>query len=59
MYGMTNSGKIFSGELTNWLIYESVFNQSKFKMSVYYTYALYVGHATLLTHGQWRPILGE
>ena len=22
IYGMTNSGNIFSGELTNWLIYE-------------------------------------
>ena len=28
MYEMTNSGKLFSGELTNWLINESVLNQS-------------------------------
>ena len=39
IYGMTNSGKLFSDELTNWLIDESGFTQSQFKMSVYYNYA--------------------
>ena len=34
MYGMTNSGKLFSGELSNWLIDESGFNHSKCQMSV-------------------------
>ena len=38
MYEMTNSGKLFDDELTNWLIYESGFNQSKCQMSVYYRY---------------------
>ena len=36
---MTNSGKLFDDELTNWLIYEAGFNQSKFQMSIYYKYA--------------------
>ena len=38
MYGMTNSGNIFSDELTEWLI-EEVFIQSQFQMSIYYKYA--------------------
>ena len=39
MYGMTNSRNLFDDELTNCLIDESGFNQSKFQMSVYYKYA--------------------
>ena len=39
MYGMNNYGKLFSDELTNWLINEAGFNQSKCKMYVYYKYA--------------------
>ena len=39
MYGITNSGKLFADELTNWLIDESGFNHSKCKISVYYNYA--------------------
>ena len=35
---MTNYGKIFADELTNWLINETGFKQSKFVMSVYYNY---------------------
>ena len=38
MYGMTNSGKLFSDELTEWLL-EAVFIQSKCQMSIYYKYA--------------------
>ena len=38
MYGMNNSGNIFDDELTNWLIDEAYFNQSKYQMSVYYNY---------------------
>ena len=38
MYGMTNSGKLFSGELIECLL-ESVFIQSQFHMSIYYKYA--------------------
>ena len=38
MYGMTNSGKLFADELTEWLI-EEVFIQSKCQMSIYYKYA--------------------
>ena len=36
---MNDYGKLFSGELTNWIIDEAGFNQSKFQMSVYYNYA--------------------
>ena len=39
MYGMTNSGKVFSDELTNSLIYEAGFNQYKYKISIYCKYA--------------------
>ena len=35
---MTNSGNIFSGELTNCLINEAGFNQSKCQISEYYKY---------------------
>ena len=35
MYGMTNYGKLFADELTNWLIDEAGFNQSKCQMSVH------------------------
>ena len=41
MYGMTNSGKLFSDELTNWLIDEVGFKQSQCRMSIYYKYAPY------------------
>ena len=38
MYGMTNSGKLFSDDLTEWLVEEG-FIQSKCQMSIYYKYA--------------------
>ena len=38
MYGMTNSVKLFSDELIEWLIEEG-FMQSKCQMSIYYKYA--------------------
>ena len=38
MYGMTNSGKLFSDELTEWLL-EAGFIKSKCQMSIYYKYA--------------------
>ena len=38
MYGMTSSGKLFSDELTNWLMDDAGFNQSKFQMYVYQKY---------------------
>ena len=37
MYGMTNSGKLFADELTEWLIKEG-FIQSQCQMSIYYKY---------------------
>ena len=40
MYGMTNSGKLFSDELTEWLL-EAGFIQYQSQMSIYYNYALY------------------
>ena len=39
MYGMTNSGKLFSDELANWRIDEEGFKQSQFQMYIHYTYA--------------------
>ena len=39
MHGMPNSRNLLEDELTNWLIYESGFNQSKCQMYVYYKYA--------------------
>ena len=39
MYSMTNSGKLFSDELTYWLL-EAGFIQYKCQMSIYYKYAL-------------------
>ena len=38
MYSMTNSGKLFANELTEWLL-EAGFIQSQCKMSIYYKYA--------------------
>ena len=38
MYGMTNSGKLFAYELTEWLL-EAGFIQSQCQMSIYYKYA--------------------
>ena len=38
MYGITNYGKVFADELTNWLIDDAGFNQSKCQISVYYKY---------------------
>ena len=38
MYGMTNYGKLFADELTEWLIKEG-FVQSQCQMSIYYKYA--------------------
>ena len=34
---MTNSGKLFSDEFTNWLL-EAGFIKSQFQMSIYYKY---------------------
>ena len=38
MYGITNSGKLFADELTEWLKKEG-FVQIQFQMSIYYKYA--------------------
>ena len=38
MYGMTNSGKLFAYELTEWLL-EAGFIQSQCQISIYYKYA--------------------
>ena len=40
IYGMTNSGKLFSDELTEWLL-EAGFIQSQCQMYIYFKYALY------------------
>ena len=39
IYGINNYRNIFADELTNWLIYKSGFNQSKFQITVYHKYA--------------------
>ena len=39
MYGITNSGKLFAEELTEWLL-EAGFIQSQCQMSICYKYAL-------------------
>ena len=38
MYGMTNSGKLFADESTEWLL-EARFIQSQCQMYIYYKYA--------------------
>ena len=38
MYGMTNSGELFSHELIEWLL-EAGFIQLQCQMSIYYKYA--------------------
>ena len=35
MYGITHYGKLFSDELTNWIIHEAGFNHSPCQMSIY------------------------
>ena len=49
MYGMTNSGKLFSDELTEWLIKEG-FVQSQCQMSIYYKYAPDVSNIFVLSY---------
>ena len=41
MYEMNNSGKLFADEITNFMMDEEGFKQSKFKMSIFYKYAPY------------------
>ena len=38
MYGLTNSGKLFADEVTEWLL-DAGFIKSQFQMSIYYKYA--------------------
>ena len=49
MYGMTNSGKLFSDNFTEWLI-DAVLIQYPFQMSVYYKYAPYVTKNVVLSY---------
>ena len=41
MYVMASAGRVFSGDLTNWLIDEAGFKQLLCQMSIYYKYAIY------------------
>ena len=50
MYRMNNSGELFPDELTNWLINEAGFNQSKCKISLNYKYAPYVSNLVVLSY---------
>ena len=36
---MNNSIKLLADELTDWIIYEAGFNQTKFQIYLYYNYA--------------------
>ena len=50
IYGMTNSGNLFTDELNNRMIDEEGFNHSKCKMSVYYKYAPYGSKLVVLSY---------
>ena len=49
MYGMTNSGKLFSNNLTEWLL-ETGFIQSQCQMYIYYKYAPYGSKIVVLSY---------
>ena len=49
MYGMTNSGKLFADELTEWLL-GAGFIQSQYQMSIYYKYAPYGSQIVVLSY---------
>ena len=49
MYGMTNFGKLFADELTEWLI-EEAFMQSQCQMSIYYKYVYDGSKSFFLSH---------
>ena len=49
MYGMTNSGKLFADELTEWLL-EAGFIQSQCQMSICYKYATYGSKVVVLSY---------
>ena len=49
MYGITNSGKLFADELTEWLI-ELGYIQSQCQMSIYYKYAPYGSKIVVLSY---------
>ena len=49
MYGMDNSGKLFSDELTEWLL-EAYFIQSQCQMFIYYKYAPYGSKIVVLSY---------
>ena len=50
MYGMTNSVKIFSDELSKWLIHEADSKQLQCQISIYYKYALDVSKLFVLSY---------
>ena len=50
MYGMTISRKLFSDDLTNWMIDKAGFNQSKLHMSVYYQHEPDVYKSVVLSY---------
>ena len=49
VYGMTNSGKLFSSKWTKWLL-EAGFIQSQCQMSIYYKYAPYGSTTVILSY---------
>ena len=49
MYVMTNSGKLFADELTDWLL-ESGFIKYQRQMSMYYEYAPYGTNIIVLSY---------
>ena len=49
MYGMTNYGKLFAGELTEWLL-EAGLIKSQCQMYIYYKYAPYGSKIVVLSY---------
>ena len=50
MYGMNNSGRIFYGDITNWLIEQEGFKKSQCQMSIYYNYETDVSKLVVLSY---------
>ena len=50
MYGMNNSGKRFSDELTNFMINVSGFKKPQFKLSIHYKYVPDVSKLVVLSY---------
>ena len=50
MYIMNNDEKLFSDELTNWLIYQAWFKKWQCQISIYYKYSPYGSKLVVLSY---------